>query len=259
MAPWGPPDGLIALRRHAWHSKHFGFDVLQIDHFLGDFTSRRELLKAALAEKPKDGEFNISCRVDIADLDGARALEEAGFRFAGSYVKLAQPSADMPYVFPAKGQPIRPFRDEDLPHLMRIASEGFRHSRFHSDPRFPIEKASSLFAEWIRKRSAGTDRGLFIAEENGAPVGFILTEVNPSISNAIGKRYGDLNFLVVDAASQGRGWGRKLINHSFLWFKEHTDYAEVRTMGDNLFAIRLYQRLGFRAVSHDIYFHYWGG
>ncbi|MBD3265559.1 GNAT family N-acetyltransferase [bacterium] len=151
---------------------------------------------------------------------------------------------------------IRIFRHDDLPLLQEMIIRCHKHSHFFREPRFQLEESKKLFAGWMEKCAKGLAERIYIAEDNNKLLGFCSLLSNKSLLNFINKKIGIIDFIVVDESAQGRGVGKSLLNTAFSFFQEF-DFIELRTMADNIGAIRFYQKNGFFILSADEYYHFW--
>lgn len=151
---------------------------------------------------------------------------------------------------------IRDYDANDLTAVQQIARNGHRHSHFFHEPRFGFEQTQNLFAEWIQQCAKG-DAKIWVAENGGKIIGFASCLETHTLQPYIQKRIGIIDFIVVDPEAQGMGAGKNLLQHTLQWFKDRVDDVELRTMADNLQAIRFYEAYGFRVLSSDHHFHLW--
>jgi ribosomal protein S18 acetylase RimI-like enzyme len=140
--------------------------------------------------------------------------------------------------------------------LQAMITKSHKHSHFFREVRFPQEKTKELFAEWIRKCAGGLADIIFVAEKNESIIGFCSLLSNTSLLNFIHKKVGIIDFIVVDETAQGLGIGKSLLDRTFAHFAD-TGLIELRTMADNIGAIRFYHHNGFSILSSDQYYHYW--
>jgi ribosomal protein S18 acetylase RimI-like enzyme len=98
---------------------------------------------------------------------------------------------------------------------------------------------------FIRERLARGDSVIFLAEENGAALGF--TQLYPLFSSTVCRNIWLLNDLFTTESARGRGVGRALMdaarNHAI---QTGAAAIELSTAHTNRPAQRLYESLGYR-------------
>ncbi|MBI1387324.1 MAG: GNAT family N-acetyltransferase [bacterium] len=270
-APWilydtGGALAVFGIEASPFHSDHYGVPYYKIQPFYS-FCDDDESAKAITAEIVKrfDG---APGSVYTARIDGdASALgywmEDAGFLSVGASVRLSiklnlnKSQIDNGVISTYDTLNIRPAEPGDCETLQRIGAESHEHSHFFREKRFSKEKTQALFAKWLGMSLDRLADRVFIAEMEGRIAGFCSLFYNASLQPYTGKRIGVIDFIVVDPAFQGAGAGSKLIESAIDWFSGKADILELRTMAENLKAIRFYQKNGFRLLSTDFHYHYW--
>jgi ribosomal protein S18 acetylase RimI-like enzyme len=146
---------------------------------------------------------------------------------------------------------IRPSTHADIPALRTIAAANHTDSRFYADGRFARAKCDELYATWIEKSCRGWADVVFVAELDGAPVGYLSCHMKPAKTGSIG-------LVGLAAHAQGRGLGRRLVAAGVDWFHGRgAERATVVTQGCNVAAQHLYQSCGFRTASVQLWHHLW--
>jgi len=141
------------------------------------------------------------------------------------------------------GIAVRPFEDRALPFLARVAPR-LDHGPTVS-PRDP-ERMREVFAAIGRRERAMPGEELFVAVgEAGEPLGAIA--LAPDADWFTGHPRAYVNLLAVDAAAEGRGVGRALMEHAERWARER-GCLEVclDVFAGNAGATAFYERLGYR-------------
>ena len=106
---------------------------------------------------------------------------------------------------------------------------------------------------WIRKECEGGAQKVFVAvSPEDRAIGYVTCH-----QEASGAR-GQIGLIAVDRKASGRGVGSCLILAGLEWFAS-AGAGEVRvvTQGNNLSALRLYERQGFVARELQLWFHKW--
>lgn len=106
---------------------------------------------------------------------------------------------------------------------------------------------------FLKERLVNEDSVVFIAYDEGNPVGFV--QLYPTFSSVSMKRSWVLNDLYVNASARKKGFGEKLIKKT-IEFAEETGAKglSLETGYDNVTAQSLYEKIGFKKESN--YFYY---
>jgi dTDP-4-amino-4,6-dideoxy-D-galactose acyltransferase len=197
----------------------------------------------------------IDCLYLLADADDYETVCQAsrnGFYLVDVRITFANDrlSGSAQTVEPG-GNAMRRFRPDDLPALKEIAGRLHTDSRFFFDPHFSPARSRAMFEIWIETSCLNRDGGVFVAERQQKPVGYVAC--------GIGKdRAGQIELLGVDTPAQGAGLGRRLVNAALEWFAANrVARVSVVTQGRNVAAQRLYQTCGFTTESLQIWYHRW--
>lgn len=218
-------------------------------------------LAAQIIERVRGRGELVMIRVDARDHVLARALEDAGFRLMDTTVTfLARFDEEPGRSLEGGGRvALEHARPDDLSALERIA-RSFRTGHFHADPRLaPV--ADELYVQWTRNSLATRADAVLVVRdvETSTPVGFITCVLDRRLAAADPpRRHGVIELVAVDASAQGAGVGRALVSGALAWFRgAGATSVEVGTQVDNVRAVRLYQRAGFRCVAFSHTFHAW--
>lgn len=259
----GRIEAIAGIAPSPWHSEHFGVPNLKIQPFFcftdeGD--SVREIVRNLLNFLDQPSSV-YAIRIEAQQHGMAYEMALAGFAPVGTSVRMVSDDRRQAFDSEPKTQYdtviIRDFQGSDLPALQDIIRRSHKHSHFFNEPRFGRGRVSDLFAEWIRKCSAGIAKKILVAETDGRVAGFCSLLSNNALISYIGTGIGIIDFIAVDEQIQGKGLGRLLLDAGCSCFGPETGFIELRTMADNLQAIRFYEKNGFRMLSADQYFHYW--
>ena len=97
--------------------------------------------------------------------------------------------------------------------------------------------------------------GLFLAEENGGPVGFVhvLVRDMPDFPIFVPRRYAIIDTIVVRSGHRDRGIGRLLMQTSEEWaIAQGAASVELGVYQFNETAISFYESLGFHTLSRKM-------
>ncbi|MBN2328857.1 MAG: GNAT family N-acetyltransferase [Candidatus Omnitrophica bacterium] len=255
---------LIGLKHSTWHQIYLGspYYKIQPSYFFTDDERDLFFTVNALKEILTHAGSVYTTRIECRRRSLIYHLALGGFLPVGTSVRMvldpltsklvdsfSRPSYD--------GLIIRPCADRDLPRLQDIIRRAHQHSHFFCEARFKPERVRNLFAEWIAQCASNSAYRITVAEKEGQVVGFCSSFVQKTLKSYIRRAIGIIDFIVVDYGIQGRGIGRALLKAAFDEFYPGVDCVELRTMADNLRAIRFYEKHGFRMLSADQHLHYW--
>jgi ribosomal protein S18 acetylase RimI-like enzyme len=143
-----------------------------------------------------------------------------------------------------------PIRQATLEDLDVVAPLFDAYRQFYQQPHdLPLARA------FLQARLRAGDAVVYLAEDEGAAVGFV--QLYPLFSSTAARpgRIWLLNDLYVDPATRGRGVGRRLMERARRLGEETGASAiELTTARSNAPAQALYESLGYR--RDDEYFHY---
>lgn len=195
------------------------------------------------------GKTFISAKVESSQQAELSHLQELGFRVITVNVQLLCKG------LPASGAidhtQVRLASPADESAIRRIASESFRHDRFHADSKIPGPDADAVKEQWVANYFHG-QRGdaLFVVEQESRPAGFLLAIDSKGNSFII-------DLIAVDKAFQGKGLAASLISCAYNFFSSKKSGVEITvgTQVSNTQSLRLYQKLGFEFSSAHYILH----
>lgn len=257
-------QAVAGISPSSWHSRHFGIPFYKIQPFFC-FTDDNSILEAlALELRGQCGrpESLYAFRAEARQYALVYHLVRHGFTHVGTSLRLDIPLPRKTIIDTTRGPSyhtllIRDFRDTDLPRLQDIIRRSHKHSHFFCEVRFPPERVRDLFAEWIQKSAQGLAHKILVAEFEGEVGGFCSIFLNPTLRPYIRQSIGIIDFIVVDERMQGKGVGKQLLQSTFAVLQGQADRVELRTMADNLEALRFYEKNGFQVLSADQHLHFW--
>ncbi len=107
---------------------------------------------------------------------------------------------------------------------------------------------------WRKERQIDDDiaanpSGIFVAEADGKPVGYITTRVDQAT------KVGRIPNLGVLPAYRSSGIGRKLMDKAFAYLRsEGMEYVRIETLDQNAVGQRFYPSCGFIEVARQIHY-----
>lgn len=149
---------------------------------------------------------------------------------------------------------IKPLEQAGTQHadqLLHLAFVSGEYSRFKLDPLFPTDAFSKLYTIWLEKSlNKQIADVVYVFEENGQILGFVT--VSFQADNA------RIGLIAVDAAAQGKGIGKKLIQMVIKQAKAHNLHTVlVDTQMANSGACSFYSKTGFSIVSKEYILDCW--
>jgi ribosomal protein S18 acetylase RimI-like enzyme len=150
---------------------------------------------------------------------------------------------------------IRPFRPDDLQRLKEITTicfDGVSIDRNIEDKFGSIGDQDWRFRKLrhIDADVAGDNaRGVFVCEDDGQVVGYITTRLDRD------SRIGWIPNMAVDPKYQGRGLGRRMMEHALEFMRaEGMEAAKIETLEQNPVGSRFYPEVGFEEVGRQIHY-----
>lgn len=146
-------------------------------------------------------------------------------------------------------------RIADISHLSAlrsITSNLYKHSRYFYDGNFDVEKINQFYSEWVEKAIKGTfDDECYAWYEDEQPIAFCTIQYPV-------KARANIGLFGVSKEHWGKGVGKKLLSSVInrLAVKE-IENIEVVTQGRNYAAQRLYQSVGFKTLTTELWYHKW--
>ncbi len=232
---------MVAVTPLQWDSAFFGFPVARLD-LTGELPPP-STLRAAVAAAG-----NRLCYVLTHDTAGDAVAVAMGGLLADRRTELRRPLSPHARGGSDDGDIAT---HADLPQLRALALQSAQFSRFRTDPRMPPDAWVRLYERWADNSLAGTMAdAVLVARINNMVVGMSSVGCRDGI--------GTIGLLAVDEAARGRGLGMALLERSAAWFADRdcTD-ASVVTQGDNLAALRLYERAGYHIADVTNVYHFW--
>ena len=149
---------------------------------------------------------------------------------------------------------IRPFRPGDLEALRRLTVEAFQGVTIEQNLERLFGPIAGHDWAWRKARQIDADveahpQGVFVAEEDGAVLGYVTTRVDAEAG------IGQIPNLAVSAGARNRGLGRRLIEHALDYFRGlGLTHARIETLDQNPIGQHLYPACGFREVARQIHY-----
>lgn len=233
----------------SWDSEFFGFPIAFVSTRNLTYNLQLAVEKYVKRENIKLIQYLSNCHDDLS----VRVAENHGYHFTDIRLRfslnlkkynLDLDQFDLPGRFGLANA-------SHIQNLMQMTNMMYKDSRYFFDGNFELEKINKFYSDWIRKSVIGEfDHECYCYFENEMPLGFCTIRYEGNTSS-IGLFGVDSNFL-------GRGIGNSLLKHVIEGQKKKgIDYINVVTQGRNYAAQKLYQSVGFRTFSTELWYHKW--
>lgn len=191
---------------------------------------RAQLVQALLDALPGVARLDAFPSADEAPL--VQAFEAEGFQAVATHRVLRHDQPAPPASASATGEAITP----GLPALEHRAAVLALHERLFPNSYLP---GDSLVA------SLGADRCLFVAHRGAVLLGYVYAQHQREANQ------GYIDYLGVQEAARGQGWGRRLLQRALHWARAERGLpaVELTVREDRGHAQQLYRRAGFREVA----------
>jgi ribosomal protein S18 acetylase RimI-like enzyme len=150
---------------------------------------------------------------------------------------------------------VRRARESDLPALGRLGVLLAETHLAFDRQRFELAAAASEegYAAFLRLQMKEEDVGIFVAERDGAVVGYVYAELEPLSWKELREAAGFIHDLAVDPQHQGGGAGAALMEKAAEWLRDRgAPRIILCTAERNVVAQRLFSRLGFRRTMVEM-------
>ena len=141
---------------------------------------------------------------------------------------------------------------KDTPKLREMSKDIYRDSRYFFDGNFDVAKINEFYQSWVEKGVHGQyDDECWCLYDDVLPIAFCTVRYAKPESATIG-------LFGVDKRYQRKRLGKKLLYSVFnMLFDRGVHRIFVVTQGRNYAAQNLYQSVGFRTESTQLWYHKW--
>ncbi|MCW0234934.1 MAG: GNAT family N-acetyltransferase [Ferrovibrio sp.] len=136
----------------------------------------------------------------------------------------------------------------DLAAITAIATQAFRHDRYHADIKIPGAIADSIKAAWARNNAAGRADATFLFRRQDEVCGFNTCLLRDKTAL--------IDLIAVAPAHQASGVGSALVTAAQDHYVKRCNSLQVGTQSSNHGSLRLYEKHGFRRIRIDRTFHW---
>ncbi len=153
------------------------------------------------------------------------------------------------------GTHIRRATADDLPALGRLGAVLLRTHHAFDAQRFmaPGSNPEAGYAAFLRTQLQSDDVAVFVAERDGAVVGYVYAGVEPQSWKELRERAGFIHDIVVEESGRRMGVAAMLIQTALEWMRDRgLTHAMLWTATHNEAAQQLFTRLGFRETMIEM-------
>jgi GNAT superfamily N-acetyltransferase len=150
---------------------------------------------------------------------------------------------------------IRKAERRDIEALGRLGAIMIRVHHDFDPKRFlaPLEGTERGYGSFLVSRIDSHDSCVFVAEDDGAVVGYVFAALEPMSWMELRGAGGIVHDVLVAEASRGKGIGTKLMEAAIGWLREHgAPQIVLMTASKNDAAHAMFRRLGFRDTMTEM-------
>lgn len=251
--------GITSARYQPWISQKLNIRSMSLVHFLAssqDPLLLKQLLNMFFSEMQS---FDLlDCRLPSGDVNAMNVLEDFGFHFVGNEIFLAQNMRDYHEPQNKDLQGFQRCPTHLWPRVIELVEKVHIHNRYMNDYHISDCRARRIYKSYIAEFGGKEPYRHLIYQKNNHVLGFIVYKLNKQLSQFVGRNYASLDFIGVDPDVRCKNIGL-LLNMAALkdLADEGIDHVVVRTLGNNMPALRILSKAGFEVTSTDCHFHYW--
>lgn len=138
------------------------------------------------------------------------------------------------------------------PELEQLAYESGVYSRFHTDSMFPDKLFKKLYKKWINNcvNKTSADIVFVCLNDQVKPIGFVTVIKHGNRSH--------IGLISVAKQYRKKRIGFSLLQKAIYWsFLNKCNYLTITTQFNNISAMNLYKKCGFKIIEKKYYYHYW--
>jgi len=143
----------------------------------------------------------------------------------------------------------------DAPEIIRLWNALEAHHRaefgFGTPGAFAYKKnAASIYKKFLLKQLAARNAAVFVAEDGGRTIGYIMASVNKLPPILVHDREAFVNELLVEKAHRRKGVGTKLLGAAERWAKRKgLFWLGLTVHTENRAALAAYRKFGMKALN----------
>ncbi len=236
------------LTKLEWDSNFFGYNVALLSclHLTDNIYNRIE--QFINRESIRLVEYPCNCH----DNRSVKVAEKNGFHFTDIRITFGKKISQRMQPHLPQTITFKKAQKKHIPRLREISKDLYIHSRYMFDENFDKDKINEFYQGWAEKGVLGQfDDECWCLFKKGTPVAFCTLRYKNNSMATIG-------LLGLDEKYQGKGLGEKLLQSVFnLLMENGIKNVIVVTQGRNYAAQNLYQSVGFRTKTTQLWYHKW--
>lgn len=239
----------LDFRATPWDMRSLGLNAIEVMNLRYHDVSGLDSLLDELLHYCSLNTIDLAyLRVDSADFPAKAALQDAGFKFIETSLKVANPKVqkfDFGKIIPSRFCLRSPLESE-FPQIRQIAHDAFDFSRFHEDYNISKEAARRRYADWIDDMFA-QGKNFLVYEAGGAIKSFLVYDCTAE---------GTYNLLLA-GSERSQGYLSPFFWSSFLTQLKAENAKRIETVvsAANIPVINLYAQFGFCVEQSLFGFH----
>ncbi len=236
------------VRKLDWDSRFFGFNVAFLSCMHLTQTICRRIERFLRREDIRLVEYLCNCH----DARSVRVAEDEGFRFTDIRLTYTRPVDEAAPPALPDGVTFARAAEADIPALREIARGLYEDSRYLFDQNFDPARIDEFYRGWVEKGVRGQyDDECWCLYDAGAPFAFCTVRY-------LKENAANIGLVGLDGSHQGGGFGKKLLGHVLAQLASRgVRTVSVVTQGRNYAAQNLYQSMGFRTKTTQLWYHKW--
>jgi dTDP-4-amino-4,6-dideoxy-D-galactose acyltransferase len=226
------------IEKLEWDSEFFGYPVGQIQIEKPDRENISNAIKNSM-------EFKLVYLISPQRIDFA----VTGLKLVDIKTRLGKQIKSKPnYSF----QKIHEYTGVEDDQLKSLALQSGIYSRFKIDSNFINGEFEKLYLKWISDSINKTIADKIIVYEDGNK------NYNGFITIIFKEQFSEIGLIAVDEKSRGNGIGKALLDYAdHCTISRKFNKIEVVTQLENISAMKLYKKCGYKIISTKYIYHLW--
>ncbi len=255
-------QGLLGIRKSAWDTEIFGFNVAVLDYLISrsmdykDELSVKNRLLEQCAQwcRQQDISF-ITARADSLDLSSIHALEKHSFQYIETTITNSYDIHDM-HNNAKSNYLVRSICSNEIDEIADLTKGAFPLHRFSADPRFSKRNVEELYRKWVTDCYKKDDCHIVVMDIDNNPAGFFIYSVK-NLTRYFGSRFAMWQLAALSPPFQGKGLGYQLFLSTINYLSDSVDIVDSGLTIRNITSLNLHNKLGFKTISSAVTFHKW--